>query len=1097
MNRSTKLLSLAVLAVLVIACALGQTSQGTLTGIITDPAGAVTVGATVTATNAQEGSTRTATTGPNGEYRIDAVTPGTYTLTMTSPGFEVKKIENVVVPAGVITSVNMQLELGGVSQTVLVEASPAAVRTDSGELSGTITSEQVSQIPIVSGNPIDLVLTQPGIAPVASDASFTNGEGFSVNGSRPRANNFLLDGFDDNDYGIQGQALQPAILEAVNEVNIQTNSYAPEYGRGGASVTNVIFKSGSNSFHGTAWEAYEGSALTAIPVELKNEGVTVTPQYVNNEFGFDFGGPVIKNHLFFFGTAQWDHENEDESGATLTIPTAAGVSALQSLGPNPNVNLILSSLGGITAPSETGTVNIGNRAGCGSPCLIPVGTDILTPKALDRDYQYILRADYVADEKDTFMARFIGSHNFLSPDLFANSAALPSQDTYQGGPANNFGSYWTHVYSPTKVNELRFTAQDISFLFGLLPATAANPVYQMPNVSIPELPGESFGSVSNFPQGRSHNVYEYQDAFSWTAGTHSMKMGADLVHLTENDTNFLDTIGSISVAAGGTCPSGTGTTTCTGLANFIDDFTGPAGTAGKAFGNPVLSTPQTLQGYYFQDSWKVFPNLTLTYGVRYEYQGTPLNALAYPAILPGLAGLLQPETERVPEQGDKNNFGPRFGFAYRPTFAKGLFGEDKTAIRGGFGAFYDTFFTNISVNGAQTAPNLLGGTLTAPDTGRGLAGVLAIPSTVTAALNPLAGVDTAVSNLQQPLSYQWNFDIERELPSGMLLTVAYVGARDERLFVNEQMNPGVLGVRIDPDRGSVLARTNLGNSTYNALQVNVERRFRHGLFFSGAYTWSKSLDDASEVFTNTGTSSQAQNLFDESADKGPSAFNIPQRGVISLVYEEPSFRNGTGFAKVLSWPFRDWQLSGLTDWQSGNPQTVSEDGYDQNGDLNFGNDRPNLSNPNAPINYSPSCLSNPACISGVGQINPDGSIVDWNTGAPGTASQFRYIVTNVLGIGPNGNLGRNTLQNPGRQDYTFALQRNVKLPREGHQLEFRAEAYNIFNHPNAGGGSNADGNPIEGTVSPISGDIDSPVFMNKSVTYVGGRFLQLWLKYRF
>jgi hypothetical protein len=307
---------------------------------------------------------RTVMTGPNGEYRIDAVTPSTYNVSFSKTGFSTKQIKNIAVAASVVTSVNAQLALGDVSQTLTVEAGGATVQTDSGELSGKITTQEVSQLPIVTGNPIDLVLTQPGAVTVSSRDGLTNGEGFSIDGLRPRANNFLIDGFDNNDYGITGQALQPSNIEAIKEVNIQTNSYAPEFGRGGASITNVIYKNGTNQWHGTAWERYSGAAITAIPVELRNQGITVSPQFVNNEYGFDLGGPLIRNKLFIFGSSQWDHDNFDESGAQFTIPTAAGVAALQSIGANTNAGILISSLGGLTAPSATGTINIGNRAGC-------------------------------------------------------------------------------------------------------------------------------------------------------------------------------------------------------------------------------------------------------------------------------------------------------------------------------------------------------------------------------------------------------------------------------------------------------------------------------------------------------------------------------------------------------------------------------------------------------------------------------------------------------------------------------------------------------------------------------------------------------------
>ncbi len=1085
-----------ILGSLIIAAqqAPGQTSQGTIAGTVTDPAGAAISAATVTATNTLGSEVRTVKTGPNGEYRVESVIPSTYSVAISAQGFSTRQVKNVLVNASVVTSVNAQLAVGDVSQTITVEDSGALIQTDSAEISSTVTTREISQLPIVTGNPIDLVLTQAGVVTVGVRDNFTNGESFSVNGLRPRGNNSLIDGFDNNDYGITGQALQPSNLEAIKEVTIEQNAYAPEFGRGGGSVTNVIYKNGTNSYHGAAWERYNASALTAIPVELKNQGITVSPQFVQNEFGFDIGGPVVKNKLFLFGSSQWDHENEDEAGGQFTIPTAAGVASLQSIGANASVNLLVASLGGLTAPISSGTINVGNRAGCGSPCLINVGQVIRTPKALSRSYEWITRADFVATDKDTVSARFIGAHNSLSPDLFANPDALPTQDTFQGGPARNFGAYWTHVLSPDKVNELRFTAQQISFNFAPLPSTVSSPLEADPNVTIPGLDGTTFGGLNTgFPQGRSHDVFEYQDALSWTVRNHSFKMGADLVHLAVNDAIPFNAIGTVTFATGGSCAA-IGLTTCTALANFVDNFTGPAGSAGKQFGSPDLSFPQTLQAYYFQDTWKFRPNVTLTYGVRYEFQGTPLNSLPFPAMLPGTIGLLQPEATRTLEQPDKNNFGPRFGLAYTPHIWKSLLGQDKTVIRAGFGTFYDVLFSNIGDNSASTAPNVLGGTITAPSTARGTGGALTLANSATASLNPLAGIDTVVSNLVNPLTYQWNVNIERSLPANFLFKIAYVGTRGERLFLNQQLNPGIDGVRIDPARGSVLARTNLGNSSYNGLDVTVDHNLGHGVLLRGVYTFSKALDNGSDVFTSSGTSSQPQNLFNTSLDRGPSAFDRRHRAAITFLYTTPRFSSASFALKTASAALGNWQISGIASFQTGAPETISLLGYDQNGDLNAGNDRPNLSNPKAAINYSPACMASPTCITGVGQINPDGSLTDWNTNAPGTASQFRYIVTNVLGTGPNGNLGRNTFYNPGRQDWSLALTRIVRLPKwEQQQLEFRAEAFNPFNHANAGGGTSQDGSSVPG----VSGNIDSPLFLNKDVTYEGGRSVLLWLKYRF
>lgn len=1065
-----RLTLLPVVLALTASISLAQTSKGTIAGTVTDPKGAVIANATVEAKDNVGSEDRTVTTNSTGEYRIDAVNPSVYTITVSASGFSTSKLQDVRVEGTVVTSVNPQLQVGQVSQTVEVLANALTVQTESGDLTKSVSTAEIANLPISSLNAIQLVLTEPGVSNPGGRESFTNGLGFAVNGLRPRDNNFLLDGFDNNDYSISGQALQPQNAQAIQEISFLTNAYAPEYGRGGASVTNVISKSGTNQYHGDLWNRYAGSALNAIKSEEHQSGFTSAPWVVENTFGFDAGGPIKKNKLFLFGTSQWDLLHSDETGNPLLIPTAAGVASLKSLN-NANANLIINSLGSALGPAGSSSltnINIGNRAGCGSPCLIQVANLIRAPKAINDGYEYTVRGDYTASEKDTFSARFTGTQSSLTPDLFANASSLPTQDSFQGGPAHNLGVIWTHVYSPTKVNEVRFTAQQINFTFGLLGPTLAGPLANSPSISISGLTGATYGGPNPaLPQGRGHDTFQYQEAFSWVAGHHNVKVGVDFVHLSVLDTLPLNTRGTITVVAGGDCSAIAIPTKCTALANFIDDFTGPSGSAGKTFGSPVLAIPQTLQNYYFEDTWKVLPNFTLTYGLRYEFQGTPFNALPYPAVNAN-SYLTDPYPLRVVQKPDKNNFGPRFGFAYSPS----IFGDKKTVLRGGFGVFYDALFTNIEDNNAETAPNALGGTLTSPSTGRGSSGLLSIVNGVTPVLNPKSTIDVIPNNLVNPLIYQWNFNVERQLRGNFLFTAAYVGTRGERLYLNQELNPGVNGVRLNPARGAITSRTNNGNSSYNGLQLDLQRRLTHGLLVRAAYTYSKAIDNGSEIFTIQ-NSTFPQNPFNLGAERGLSDFDHRQVMTLTWVYSTPGWKN----KGPVNYVTKGWMVSGTMLLQTGSP-TVIYTQLDTAGTLRA-NGRPNAGNPNAVINYSSACVNSTTCISGVGQQNKDGSYSDYQTGAPGTFSQFRYIVP----FSGFGNLGRNTVENPGTAVWSLSASRSFPIPKwEGHRIEFRAEGFNPFNHANAG---------------DLSGTINDPNFLNKDVTFTGGRELKLWLFYRF
>ena len=1081
-----------------LSCAMSfaQTSKGTIAGTVTDSSGAVISGASVTAKDKSGSTVRESTTGSNGQYRIEAVQPSNYDISVSAQGFAPEKLQSVNVLASVVTSVNATLKPGANTETVSVEASALGIETDSAQLSQTISQTEVQNLPVVTLNPLELVLTEPGVVNVSSRDNFTNGVSYTVDGLRPRGNGFLIDGFYNVDDNIHGQAIQPQNLEAIQEVVIQTNSYNAEFGEGGSSLANVIYKSGTNTWHGALWELYSGSGYNAITAEQHFNGDTTVPRITENTFGYRLGGPLVKSKLFVFGTTQWQRLYGQEIGNQLTVPTAAGIATLKSIGSNQNVNVLLNSLGGLTATAPTGVVDIGNRAGCNTnPCAVQIGTVSRQVTEQNPSYEYDIRTDFTPTESDTFTARFLAQHSFLTPDLFANPGALPGTDTFQGGPEHNLGAYWTHVFSNRVINEIRFTSQTFDINFSPTAATLANPFANLPDFTISDLPGTNLGGIiTGFPQFRNDNVFQYQDAVSLIEGTHSIKVGVDLIHFGLTGSVPFNSRGTIAINGGGDC-SAVGLATCTGLANFIDNFSGQAGTASINFGNGQNNYAQTTQSYYAQDSWKLRSNLTVNYGLRYEYDGTPLNSLAFPAVNEKTAAF-DPINAVVKEQPYRTAFGPRLGIAYTPHFWTRIFGEDKTAFRAGFGTFYDTIFGNITDNGAGSSPNVTGGNFTdatpAGSPGRGAANPAGLLAGLTPNLSPFNNVTTAVANLVNPRIYQWNANIERELPGGFLATVAYVGTRGEHLFLNEELNPGINNVRLDPKRGDILARSNHGDSIYHGLQLDVNRRFSHGFLVRGSYTFSKSLDDGSEVFTTSGGSTRLQQAFNFLGDRGPSAFDRRHRAVFTWIYDLPHTNGQEGIMRGLTYITKGWQLSGTAAFESGAPDTIFFGGADQNGDLSGFNDRPSLGNPAVPINYTSCFAASATCNSGVGFSLDGVHFTDFNSSFDpqfqGKASDFHYLFIQ----GRNGNVGRNSFYNPGRQDWTMSIQRQVAL-HDRQALEFRLEAFNPFNHANFGGGTGLDG----ATVFPISTNILDPNFMNPAPSREGGRSLRAWVKYSF
>lgn len=1075
---------------------VAQTSNGTIVGVVTDPNGAVVANATVTATSNTTGETHTTTSNAAGAYRIESVGTGPYTVSVKAGNFAELKVENVLVRASVTTTANAVLSIGKAETTVEVTAQPETLQTEDGAISHDISKVEITQIPIASLNPLALVLTEPGVVAPTGREDFTNGIGFSVNGTRPRANNFLIEGQDNNDAAIQGQALQVTNLEATQEVIVQTNAYNAEFGHGGGSVSNLIYKSGTNSWHGSAFDLIQNSDLDSADAGDKLNGTPKTSSR-ENTYGFTVGGPIKKDKMFVFGSIQWDKLREAANGTNLVVPDAAGIAVLQGLAPSsPRVAEYLSALGGLvgnTGGPGSGTAVLGNarpdvtfgrvqRSGVAEP---------------QDDTQYVVKGDWLPTSKDTLTVRYVLDRNNLTPDFFNFPNLLPCCDTQQGGSAHNAGIAFTHSFTPRVINELRVSYGRIGFTFGPTPATLANPVANGPTVSINGLTG--FGTPTGIPQGRFHNTYQYQDSVSWIKGNHSFKFGTDLARILVEDAIPFNSRGTISYAKA---------TGFSGLANFIDDFSGSGGSVAITFGNPVIAPRYFFQNYFAQDTWKLKPNFTVTYGLRYENAGTPGNSVPFPAINPVLgAGDPNFFTTPIKQKNDNNNFAPRVSFAYSPHFWNSLLGNNKTVIRAGFGMFYDNLFTNIVDNTASTTPNAISQALTfgAGASGRGVAAASSQFSALAPVINPASSINSIVDNLVAPITYQWNFDIERELPGSFVLTTSYVGTRGVRLFANDQFNPGIgqftgagALIREFPTRGSWTVRDNSADSIYHGLDVKLDRRFRHGLLFRTSYTFSKLIDDGSEVFTTTGTSSFPANLAlgQRGVDRGLSAFDHRHRIVVLYVYDIPKLRTtDSSFGmKALGVLVNGWQTSGSFAYQSGAPETVT-DGFDANGD-GQSNDRPLLANSAAPLNTF-AIDDNNIGVGGTG--TPDvlcAGAAFLNTNLPCipvTANDVHWIIP-ANGVG---NVGRNTQIAPGTQTTTFAVQRSINLHSERHQLIFRTEMLNPFNHPNTG---NADFNLLGIQADPTTGailDQSQQTFNNYPATISGSRTIRFWLKYEF
>jgi outer membrane receptor protein involved in Fe transport len=578
------------------------------------------------------------------------------------------------------------------------------------------------------------------------------------------------------------------------------------------------------------------------------------------------------------------------------------------------------------------------------------------------------------------------------------------------------------------VNEFRASFTEINFSFSATSATTANPLSSHASISITGLP--TLGFPSNLPQGRGHKTWQYQDALSYSIGKHTFKVGGDISHLAVVDQIPFNSRGTITYVP---C-SKTSACTFTALANFVDDFAGTGGAINKVFGSPVTKPFVTTYAPYVQDTWRVTTNFTLDLGLRYEYWGAPENTLLFPALdtsggvgLPGFTLSNFPNMYANQQLSDQNNFAPRVGFAYTPRILNRIFGHNKTVIRGGYGIFYDGLFTNILDNTAGASPNAIAFTSTSntANNGRGIANASGVLAGAQAVLNPIGSVTTVARNLVNPLTHQWNLDIQRELPGSIIVTAAYVGTRGERLFQSQAFNPRVNGgARMNPNFGAVTVRDNAGDSIYHGGQLTVERKFSHGLLIRGAYTYSKLIDDGSDVFGPIGGNTSAafrndfpQNPLCQKCDRGPSPFDVRHRLVASYIWDLPYIHNSSNMMMgVMKAVTRDWTISGTTTAQTGFAGTPFL-GVDINGDGSVFNDRPIIVDPSK------------------GKFDPA------RYGAPTASSPYA------------GTIGRGSVQMPGFQNWDFAVQRAFKMPfwkLEGQRLALRGEAYNVFNHPSLG-----------------------------------------------
>jgi hypothetical protein len=1093
MKRATTSLLLLIALLFAFAPPAAAQTTGTISGTVQDEKAAAIPNATVTARNVDTGATRTAQADSEGRYRLPNLPVGNYEVTAEAPGFARYVRTGIQLLLNQDAVVDATMGAAGVREVVTVTENAALLNTTNAEVSTRFDSRRVSELPLATNrNVFNVALSAPGVSQLGSGQSaFSQGVQYSSNGGRTRSNNFMIDGQDINDPSVSGGQQAINNPDIVQEVRLITNQFLAEYGRNSGSVLNIVTKAGTNEYHGTAFWFHNGNALNSCSNLNKAAGFCrpagstlaagqsyKRPFRIENQLGFTIGGPLHlprfgeggpayisgRDRTFFFGSYQRWSNRQLGSGFTLTgAPTAEGRAALLAgAGNRPQVQALLTFLPAAqTGGGTTRTFTVG-----GQSFAVPTGNITGSASSFFDDHQASWRIDHRFNEANTLNGRYL----YDDGDSGGTGQVTPPGNTSR----NNFRSQavnlsLTSVITPNLVNEVRAAFSRYASV-----TSSDNPASEtIPSIEIAELGLSGFNAAANrtaiglavnLPQSRRNNTYQVQNNLAWTRGAHGLKFGVD-VRRTQVRSFFVPTIrGRLSYST---------------LQNFIDDVADTAATVTRPLvgGQEIQYYYWYDQYYYAQDEWKLAPNFTLTYGLRYELPGNNFDDLV-PVNNSIVAANGNDERFRftpVPS-ADTNNLQPRIGFNWNPRTEGGPFnwltGGDKLVIRGGYARTHDSNFINLNLNIASAFPFVAAISLPA-------AGAFsAIPTAQPAGLNPANFARTIVAeDFRSPVYDQFSLELQRELTRDMVLKVGYVGTKGRDLFASVDGNPRVPTNNIfisdsrftnvasaartaalvpgspnNPCRETVVSaanctlgvirlRANAAESDYHSMQVSLNKRLSRG--FSGGlhYTWSSFIDTASEVFNPSGGEiATAQDPRNIAGERARSSYDRPHRLSGDFVYELPWFRDQRGFVgHVLG----GWQFNGFVTFQSGAPFTPL-----------------NGSDPTGALSGIDNLVGNAIRANVIAPLPTTNAEELFNL-IRGQGQQFFATLTCTGPTDANGrfmpsatcqrfgNAGRNILRADGIGNLDFGIIKNTNLA-ENVRLQLRADMFNATNTRNFG-----------------------------------------------
>lgn len=1054
--RKNQIILLTLLFLSSVGFVLAQSTTGSISGTVSDEKQAIIAGASVTVRNVDTGISRTAQTDGEGRFRFVNLPVGAYQVTIEAANFSKYVQTGITLVVNQDAVIEATLKAGNVQETVTITENASVLNTTTAEVSTRFDEKRLSELPIATNrNVFNVLLSVPGVSQLSSgQTGFANGLSFSSNGGRLRSNNFMLDGQDINDPSVSGGQLGLNNPDAIQEVRIVTNQFLPEYGRNSGSVVNFIGKSGTNEFHGSGFwfhnnkkfnscsnlEKASGSCNPNSTIEARK----VAPFRLENQVGFTFGGPLHlpgfgeggpyfisgKDRTFFFGDYQRWTDRQLGSGTTVNgAPTEAGRAILQNnFGNRPQVAALLKFYPAGISNGQSRTITVG-----GNNFVIPLG-DVTGSSSLKFDNnQYSLRIDHRINGKNFIYGRY------RVDDSVQNGAG-------QVTPPGVTSVVATKVQAATIVLNSVLTsrmANELRVAYGRYDSNtnaADSSSETIPSIEITDLgmsgfnaaaSRTAFGLAVNLPQFRINNTYQIQDNLSYTTGNHNFKFGVDYRKMEVKSFFLPTTRGLLRYAT---------------LQNFVNDLADDAQINRPIRGGDIIQFYKWDEIYgYAQDEWKIAPNFTLTYGVRYEYPGDSfqylkdLNQRVLAANGNNQTLLYTPQPK-----ADTNNFMPRIGINWNPrTRETGILGfitgGDKLVVRGGYSRTYDANFINLNLNVATAAPFTL---LTAFDaTQRAAAFVNMQNFTPPPITNGRLLTRTVVGgDFRAPATDSYSVEVQRELNKDTVFKIAYIGTRGTGLFQTVDGNPikpncvatSTDNCRVDNTFGVIRLRANRASSNYNSMQASLEKRLSQNFSAGIYYTWSSFIDTASENFNpSTSEVAIAQDSFNLAADRARSSFDRPHRLTGNFVYQLPFFKEQQGFVgRVLG----GWQINSFFTFQSGAPFTITN-GSDPAGALSgisglVGNAiRPNL----------------------VGTIDSNWSIVEIRNACGATVAGNRCpnLFSFTTAAQRVGTAGRNIFRADDIENIDFGIIKNTQI-NERIRFQIRADMFNALNRRNFG-----------------------------------------------